>query len=589
MYPALYQRLFNFLRDKNNGLESPDAAKLDIELDAIQVALSMCRDQVKGITTADGRLRNVPTATAAALVGTESLLGDGTQVLTTTVIPFQPAFSVNTVLVMINGQIQRPIQINSVTDVGGYLTVTMALAVPLGALCVIWAFEPGAGLLTRLADTDTGEGASLVAIEDATGLLDAVNVEDALAEIAAEFDAFVTAVGTISEYFKANGDVVATDHFDMGGFRITNAGDAVSDGDYVTLRQISGYISAWSDLQRFYMKRDGTTAMAGPFNFGNNKGYNLADPDLNQPLDAVNVRTMLRSLSTSGAAPVGIISPYAGALPPSADWLVCDGGAYSDSAYPVLTALLAGAYKPPGLPAQGCITAKIAALVVGDLTAGVITTMPPITDDGFGYEFIPVVECRNPPTQADPSGPLPTTPPTFNVSFLDGLGGTIDGSTPNALNGQLVITLASGGTGVLVGATIRVLPVRAINHLLPAFVQLPAGFFRVPDLRGRTIVGFGTESKTPGIVDPPSQVAGDAYDAAQRALGVYGGEEKHRLTVPELARHAHFRYKNRSVRERDAAERFPTTGVPNDYFVGEDQAHNTMQPYHVLNYLIKAK
>jgi microcystin-dependent protein len=579
MYPAYYQRLFNFLRDKNNGQESPDAAKLDVELDAIQVAVSMIRDRVKTITTADGRLRNVPAALAAALVGTSSVAGDGTNVLLTT-IPWQPAFSVDSVLVMIAGQLQRPAQITSVVDQGGFLQVTMTTAVALAALCVVWAFEPGAGLLTRLDDPAPGEGASLIALEDATGLYDASNVEDALAEIAAEFDAYQTAVGDLGLYFKTDGSTVPVADLPMGGFKFTGAADGVAEGDFVTVRQTAGYIAVWSDLQRFYMKRDGSTAMAGPFNFGNNKGYNLADPDLSQPLDAVNVRTMLRSLSTSGAAPVGLVSAYAGALPPSADWLVCDGGAYSDSAYPVLTALLSGAYKPPGLPAQGCITAKVASLTAGDLTAGVITTMPPVLDDGFGYEFVPVVECRN------PDGTLPSVPPTFNVSFVDGLGGTIDGSTPNAINGQLIITLASGGGGVLVGATIRVLPVRAANPLLAAFVPLPAGFFRVPDLRGRSIIGFGTESKTPGIIDPPSQLAGDTYDATTHALGDIGGEEMHRLTIAELARHSHGTYPSGP----DHRQRSSGTGAfQGDSFVGGDAAHNTLSPYHVLNYIIKAK
>jgi microcystin-dependent protein len=583
-YPALYQRMFNFLRDKNNGLESPDPAKLDIELDAIQVTLAMCRDRLKSITSADGRLRNVPQPLAAALVGTWEGVGTGVTTVTTT-IPWQPAFSINSMLILANSAPLRPSQLVSVQDDGGFLEITFVNAPSITTTLVVWAHEPGAGLLTRLADTTTGEGASLIGIEDATGLLDADNVEDAIAETAAEFSAFQTEVGDLALYFKTDGSRPAVANWDMAGFKVTNAGDGTADGDYITLRQIAGYISVWSDLQRFYLKRDGSTAMAGALNFGNNKGYNLADPDLNQPLDAVNVRSMLRSLSTSGAAPVGLVSAYAGALPPSADWLVCDGGAYSDSAYPVLTALLGGAYKPPGIPAQGCVTAQVAFVASGDLSAGVLVTMPPVQNDGAGYEYIPQVVCVN------PGGGV--TSATFNVAFVDGLQGSIDGSTPNAINGQLVITLAGGGSSIVAGATIQVRPVRAVDTTQSAFVQLPVGFFRVPDLRGRSIVGYGTESKTPGVVNPPSMAAGDVYDAATRPLGTQGGEERHKLSWHEMPIHSHSIpsdwnvYYNNYYLARSTGFDVPSATPTNT--AGGDLSHNNMQPWAALNYIIKAK
>jgi len=192
-----------------------------------------------------------------------------------------------------------------------------------------------------------------------------------------------------------------------------------------------------------------------------------------------------------------------------------------------------------------------------------------------------VVQCVN------PGGAITTA--TFNVSFIDGNPGIIDGSTPNALYGQLIITLASGGSGIVAGATIRVLPVRASNPTLPAFVQLPAGFFRVPDLRGRSVVGFGTESKTPGIVDPPSTTAGDSYNATQRAMGDIGGVETVTLTEAQMPSHAHPApiQSGRSRRERDGGvgvEGYGATG-----YAGGSQPHPNMTPFHVLNYIIKAK
>ena len=160
---------------------------------------------------------------------------------------------------------------------------------------------------------------------------------------------------------------------------------------------------------------------------------------------------------------------------------------------------------------------------------------------------------------------------------------------PNASGGEPTITLVSGGTGIRAGAVIKVNPVRAADPTLPAFAQLPAGYFRVPDLRGRVVIGVGTESKTPGIVNPPSQSAGDTYDATTRAVGDIGGEEKHRLTEAELARHDHGVYPSGpSHRQRDSgAGAFAGDATPG--YAGNDEAHNTVPPYHVLNYIIKAK
>lgn len=575
-YPALYQRLFNFARDKNNGLESPDASKLDIELDAIQVAVSMLRDRVKAITSADGRLRNVASPLAAALVGTWSGTTSGVADYTTT-IPWQAAFSVNSVLVLVGSTLYRPGALASVQDDGGFLEVSFPIATGSGDPITVWAFEPGAGILTQLASTATGEGASLIGIEDALGIIDADNVEDALAELAAEAAAFVTAVGDLDLYFKVDGSRVATANWDLNGFKITNAADGVDDGDFVTVRQVAAYVATWSDLQRFYMKRDGTTAMAGNLNFGNNKGINLADPDLNQPLDAVNVRAMLRAISVSGAAPVGVVLPFAGSTPPSADWLIADGSAYADTAYPVLSELLSGAYKPPGLPAQGCITPQFPALVSGDITAGAITTLPSPVVVGAGYEHIPQIVVEN-----TDGGAAVVTQPTFTVSVSPVV---TDG--PNVTGGEPTITLATGGAGVRAGAIIKVNPVRAAAPTLPAFAQLPSGYFRVPDMRGRVALGAGTESKTPGITDPPAQAKGDAYDATTHTVGEQGGEEKHRLTVAELARHNHGVFASGPAHRQRASGSGAFAGSGS--FVGNDEAHNTLPPYHVLNYIIKAQ
>jgi microcystin-dependent protein len=580
-YPALYTRLVNFLRDANNGLPSPAPAKLDTELNGIQLSLAQQNAVLRGITTVDGRLRNVAAALAASLAGTSSVTSDGTTALVTT-IPWvaSPAFSTNTVLVMQGSTLLRPAQLTSVQDNGlGFLRVNLAVAPALNTLMVVWAFEPGAGILTRLASTTPGDGASLIGVEDAGGVIAAGNVEDALAENAGNLAALLIALGDLTQYFKANGDVVATDHFDMGGFKVTNAADGVDDGDYLTVRQMANYIAAWSDLSRFFLKRDGTTAMAGDLNYGNNKGINLKDPDLNAPLDAVNVRSLQRVIAVSGASPVGSIIDYIGEVAPSADWLLCDGQVYAASAYPVLSAILPSAYRTGAK--QGCIKARFPLLVAGagpgDVSGGAVVTgdiLPLFQNLGRGYASAPAVTVRN------PDGSATTAVVQVTVSAL-----VVDGAT--VVSGGEIVTaqVIAGGTGVLAGAYLE------FSDTLSA---LPTGYFRTPDLRGRVTVGLGTESLTPGVVDPPALVTGSAYDATTRNMGDFGGAEKHKLSVSEMPAHTHpigtswDGYDRNWVRFGNGGD-VPSIGEGPVKSVGGSQPHPNVQPFHVLNKIIKAK
>ncbi len=107
-----------------------------------------------------------------------------------------------------------------------------------------------------------------------------------------------------------------------------------------------------------------------------------------------------------------------------------------------------------------------------------------------------------------------------------------------------------------------------------------AGMFRVPDMRGR--VGVGKDAGTFG------------------ALGKTGGEEKHVLTVAELAAHMHnnFTYDGNRVKyggvfnagtnrygfslDSGGTDSKECTGN-----TGGGQPHNNLQPYLVCNYIIK--
>ena len=97
--------------------------------------------------------------------------------------------------------------------------------------------------------------------------------------------------------------------------------------------------------------------------------------------------------------------------------------------------------------------------------------------------------------------------------------------------------------------------------------------FNIPDLQGKVAVGV------------------DSEDTDFDTLGETGGEKEHTLTIAEMPRHSHdmpkasgsdvYRY------VASSGDRCTVDNVWTTLATGGNQPHNIMQPYQVVNYIIK--
>jgi microcystin-dependent protein len=100
--------------------------------------------------------------------------------------------------------------------------------------------------------------------------------------------------------------------------------------------------------------------------------------------------------------------------------------------------------------------------------------------------------------------------------------------------------------------------------------------FTLPDMRGRVSVAAG-----PGV------------GLTNRAVGAVGGTETHALTLNEIPAHTHTYDKQNGVQNINAPDAAgitaanDPTSVTNSGSAGGGLPHNIMQPYIVLNHIIK--
>ena len=106
-----------------------------------------------------------------------------------------------------------------------------------------------------------------------------------------------------------------------------------------------------------------------------------------------------------------------------------------------------------------------------------------------------------------------------------------------------------------------------------------AGYFRVPDLRGRVLVGLdnlgGSDAGRLSVAN---------------TLGGTGGTQTHTLSIAEMPSHAHTRnYASLAGGSADgSAPGLDVAGTVTLSSTGGGGAHNNMQPYALLNWFIRA-
>ncbi len=144
--------------------------------------------------------------------------------------------------------------------------------------------------------------------------------------------------------------------------------------------------------------------------------------------------------------------------------------------------------------------------------------------------------------------------------------------------GTIIMSACVSEPGGWLDCNGRLLTVATYSNLFTAIGYSFGGSdssFNIPDMRGRAGIGLGQGS---GLTN--------------RTLASTGGAETHTLTVNEIPAHTHSYVNNVGDQNTDNAFGTETAADQADYnqttgSTGGGLAHNNMQPFVVLRYLIK--
>lgn len=352
---------------------------------------------------------------------------------------------------------------------------------------------------------------------------------------------------------------------------VTNLNADLLDGESGSFYQSAANINAGT----LAIARGGTNSTATPTSGGINYGTGTA----HAYTAAGTAGQVLQSAGASAPTwvptltPSGLINPYAGLSAPSG-WLFCDGSSVNRTTYANLWSALS--------LSKGTITITVA-------SPGVVTLTGHGLAEGDAVYFTT--------TGALPTGLTANT--TYYVKYI------------NANTFQLASTrtaTASSGAAAsfTTGTAINTSGTQSGTHtLFQAPYGIPAGNttnFYLPDMRGRTAIGIDNMSGTDaGVLTIPN------------AIGATSGEEKHLIITAEMPSHTHTQdahshsagsynttngFANAPVAAGGSYQAIIASGGPSSNIgtnsqtatnqnTGGGGSHNILQPFMLLNYIIK--